>query len=76
VHAAGSRTDAAAAAGAALLVFIYIGRPPCVDPERRGVPPPAAGQVELFGRLPERNRLLGRPSSAAELLYLEAHPTA
>ena len=32
--------------------------------------------VAKFGRLPERNRVLGRPSTAEELHWLRAHPTA
>ena len=32
--------------------------------------------LELFGRLPERNEMLQRPSSEAEMLYLKDHPTA
>ena len=32
--------------------------------------------VELFGRLPERNELLGRESSEAEVQYLKDNPTA
>ena len=32
--------------------------------------------VELFGRLPERNELLGRESSEEEVQYLKDNPTA
>ena len=32
--------------------------------------------VQLFGRLPERNEMLSRPSSEAEVQYLKDHPTA
>ena len=32
--------------------------------------------VELFGRLPERNELLGRESSDEEVQYLKDNPTA
>merc|ERR1711924_139332 len=31
--------------------------------------------VKRFGRLPERNKMLGRPTSAAERDFLKEHPT-
>ncbi len=35
-------------------------------------PPPPAHGIRRFGRVPERNKFLGRPSTEEELVYMKS----